>query len=159
MAAGSGCLCIVPETSFLVSWWKEGANVASVQAMGVSPSCEHCGAGAWHGMVHAHPSWLPRHVMLGVALSRLGILVFHAHESGHLGKAFAKSPAAKTLSQAAHPTSLQAHVFRTRACAGTRLSHHTARSWAPGILKESEWGSGFHIFRCRLIFIQRLRFG
>lgn len=49
-----GC---VLETRFLTSQWREGANLASVQVMGISPSCERWGAGAWHVAVHARRSW------------------------------------------------------------------------------------------------------
>lgn len=78
------------------------------------------------------------------------------------GESVCQEPSSKSVvsgCSSSLPPSLRAHVFGTRACAGTRLSHHAARGWAPGILKESGRGSGFHVFRCHLIFIQGLRFG
>lgn len=78
------------------------------------------------------PHWLPRHMVPGIAFSRLGILVFHAREPK---KAFAKIPTGKASSQAAYPPSL--HPSGHRACAGMKLRHHAAHRWALGIRKES----------------------
>lgn len=71
-APGRDRSCVL-ETRFLVSRWREGANLASVQVMGVSPSCERRSAGAWHVAVHAHRSWLGYRVSpLPLVLPRRG---------------------------------------------------------------------------------------
>jgi len=101
------------------------------------------------------PCWLPRHLMPGASPSRLGISAFLTRSPW---EGVCREPSCKSIVWGCS-SSLWAHVFGTRACAGTRLSHHAARGQAPGVRRESGRGSSFRIFRCCLIFIQVLGFG
>lgn len=74
------------------------------------------------------PFWLPQHAVQGVALTRSGILVFHAHKPGHLGKVFARTQSGKTSSWASHQPSvpLSAHVCAKACIRGWAITLPTA---------------------------------
>lgn len=92
------------------------------------------------------PRWLPRHMVQGVALSRLEILVFCSHKPGHLGKVFARTQTGKTSSWASHHLSVPLGTHVCDQSLHMRLGHHAAHSRAPGVHKESGQGSDFRVF-------------
>lgn len=113
----------LPAGNTLVSGWREGADLASAGASAELPGTWRCTHPARGVGTLCHPDtaaatlslwmspgatsirwtcgcplWLPQHMVQGVALPRSGILVFHAHKPGHLGKVFARTQSGKTSS-------------------------------------------------------------
>lgn len=111
------------------------------------------------GHQHELDMWLPTLASpthgTGVALSRLGILVFHAHKPGHLGKVFARTQTGKTSSQASHNPSVP-----LRACLQPELAYEAGPSHCPqpDSRRPQRVRTRFWL-SCFLIFIQGLRFG
>lgn len=111
------------------------------------------------GHQHELDMWLPTLASpthgTGVALSRLGILVFRAHKPGHLGKMFARTQTGKISSQASHHPSVPLRARLQPELAYEPGPSHCPQpdSRHPQRVRTRFWLS------CFLIFIQGLRFG
>lgn len=128
------------------------ASAAASWPLGHPEPLEGCGSCEvrW---TRTRTPWPPRRVMLGSPFLAWG---FRAHEPRHVGKALSKNPSGIASSQAARPSSL---TLRTRVRDQSLRRYKADHGQAPGIRKKSGRGSGFRIFRCRLIFIQGMGFG